>query len=264
MIYVLYHDPCVDGFASAYAAWFAMRDQAKYIGVSHGQPLPEIKNCNRIIILDFCYPRQVLQDLLNKCEVIVIDHHRTAREELEAVKGLTYVKFDMNHSGARLTWDYFNGSIPRHWFIDYVEDRDLFKNKLDFTHEIAAALSLYPKTFEDWELLKGLKQTMITQGLSILQYRDSLVANLANDAKLTTHGKFEGIPTVNVPAILSSDIGNYLLRKYPEAPFIAMYQDISRSSRKWSLHSNKVDVSRVVLEFGGTGHKNVAGYVELL
>ena len=59
--------------------------------------------------------------------------------------------FDMERSGAGLTWDYFYPGRPRPWLIDYVEDRDLWRFKIEDAEVVNAYISTIPYTFEAWD-----------------------------------------------------------------------------------------------------------------
>ena len=101
----------------------------------------------------------------------IYDHHKTAQAVLN---GLDFATFDMNRSGAGLAWDYLFGkdapkehpdgrgniliyeSVPRPWFINYVEDRDLWNKKLICTDEVNAYIMTLPFTFEAWEELEKI------------------------------------------------------------------------------------------------------------
>ena len=107
MIYVIYHGNCFDGHTAAYVAWSYFRDQAEYIGCQHGDlfPIQNLTRDDQVFILDFSFKREILLEVKEKVgDLRVIDHHKTAQEDLE---GLDFCIFDMNKSGALLTWDFF-------------------------------------------------------------------------------------------------------------------------------------------------------------
>ena len=147
-IYTLYHNNCPDGFGSALAAYLKFGDKSEYIGVKHQQDPPEMEPGSEVYILDFSYPRQVMEALLeHHVKVITLDHHKTAQEALLGLRGAL---FDMNRSGAMISWEYFHPerSIPD--LFRYIQDRDLWQWKLEGTGEIAAGLQLLPQEFALW------------------------------------------------------------------------------------------------------------------
>ena len=122
MTYVLYHANCDDGFGAAWAARKKLGDAAVYVPVKYGDPLPPTVTGERVYVVDFSYPRDVLETLADRCKVVVLDHHKTAQEDLA---DLPFAEFDMERSGAGMTWDYFFPGQPRPPLIDHIEDRDL-------------------------------------------------------------------------------------------------------------------------------------------
>lgn len=259
-VYVLYHFPCQDGFGAAYAAWKKFGDEAVYQGVSYGKPIPELIEPKEVYIVDFSYPKDELVALSQKCKVVVLDHHKSAQEQLA---GLEFAQFDMHRSGAGMTWDYFHGKDTRPWFINYIEDRDLWLHKMPNAHEIAAALFSYPMDFKIWD--KFNKDVMLTEGTAILRYKNIITDEMTTAHRLIDFLEFKDVPVVNASGSLISDIGEVLRKKYPTSPFCAIYYDTRDGKRKWSLRStdHQEDVATIAGRFGGGGHRNAAGFVEL-
>ena len=70
---------------------------------------------------------------------------------MEDLHDIPNTLFDMNHSGARLSWDFFHpGKLPPK-FINYIEDRDLWKWELPSSKEFSAAFVMVPFKFEEYE-----------------------------------------------------------------------------------------------------------------
>jgi len=259
MIYVLYHHPCQDGFGAAYSAWKKFGSNAKYVGVNYGKPFPEIPNASEVFIVDFSYPKDVLVELSKKVKLTVLDHHVTAEKDLA---GLSFAQFDMKRSGAGMSWDYFHPDKPRPWIINYIEDRDLWKHSLENCHEIIAALFSFPEDFSIWD--KFEKAELLNQGKAILRYKGIVIDEMCANAKTVKMFGFENVVIVNASSSLVSDIGNRLLEKNPQAPFVAVYYDTKGGQRKWSLRSNdqKENVELLAAKMGGGGHRNAAGFLE--
>src|SRR3989338_10708254 len=80
-IAVLYHGSCPDGFGGAYAAWKKFGDTAEYIPVKHGWPVPEGLAGRKVFILDFSYPQEEMDFIVETAgSVTILDHHLGARE----------------------------------------------------------------------------------------------------------------------------------------------------------------------------------------
>ena len=243
-VLVLYHASCADGFGAAWAAWKKLGAGARYLPVQHGAPPPSIPERSEVYILDFAYTRAETEALRAKAASLrVIDHHRTAEEEL---KGLPYAFFDNTKSGAVLSWEFFHPGEPVPDILRYIMDRDLWQHALPRSREVFAGLSAYPMEFEVWNALDV--EALAEEGAVILRYQRELVAILADGARLSTLAGFR-VPVANAP-LLGSEVGEELLKRFPEAPFAAMYFDRGDGQRQWSLRSrDDFDVSEVARLF---------------
>ncbi len=268
MIHVLYQGSCNDGFGAAWCAWKHFGDNAKYIPVKYGDPVPDLPQGDTVFILDFSYPRAELE-LLDKrsAAVVVLDHHKTSQEDLA---GLPFAIFDMERSGAGMTWDYFNRRegpdmppVPRPPLIDHIEDRDLWRFALAFTKQISSGLRSHPMEFEVWDSFAYDVRPLRDAGRHIERYIQRLCENLAEDAHIETWP--EGpVFVVNAPGQLTSELADYLLdaERYQgnQVLFVAAYKDMA-DRRIWSLRSRgDFDVGEVAKARGGGGHKNAAGF----
>ena len=118
---VIYHYPCLDGFTAAYAVWKVHPDWEFY-PAKHGDPPPEVTGRN-VYFVDFSYKRPVIEDMLTKAnKITILDHHQTAMDDLKNLANIysidkLEVHFDMNKSGARLAWEYFQpGKKCLNWY----------------------------------------------------------------------------------------------------------------------------------------------------
>ena len=254
--YILYHGRCPDGFGAAYAAWKVFGDTAKYIPVSHGELPPQLPLGATVFIVDFAYHRDILLKMRQQHHVTVIDHHKTAQQDLA---GLDDAIFDLNKSGAMLAWEYWHKS-PAPKLIEYIQDRDLYRMKLPHCQQVVTALLSYPMEFEVWDKLDI--STLIAQGEPICHYHDQMVELMATRMHW---GKIDcyRVPIANA-TIAGSDVAHLLCKRFPEALFVAIYFD-SGGKRFWTLTSEgKFDVSSIAQKYGGGGHANAAGFREIL
>jgi oligoribonuclease NrnB/cAMP/cGMP phosphodiesterase (DHH superfamily) len=196
---------------------------------------------------------------------MVIDHHKTAQEQLKDFPGAI---FNMAHSGAYLAWRYFHEAIEVPQLIRYVEDRDMWWWKLPYSREVSAALWSYPMEFHVWDIISNDLESNIAgilkEGTAILRYMKQQTEMICNQAYWCYLGEYR-IPVVNATS-LWSEVCEELLSLYPEAPFVGCYHQIPHGEEtiyKWSLRSKgEFDVSAVARQFGGGGHKNAAGFVQ--
>lgn len=256
---IIYHANCPDGFCSA---WVATKKYpgAELFAANYGESPPMLQASGRdVVIVDFSYPRGPLESLHAVAKDLkVFDHHKTAEA---ALAGLPYCKFDMNRSGAGLTWDELFPGVTRPWVVDYVEDRDLWRFKLMESRAVNAFISSYPKTIDAWD---GLDQVELSSamraGAAIVRYQDQLIETMMERAGMTAIGGYV-VPCTNATA-LWSDVANELLHRHLDAPFAAAYYVRPDGTRVFSLRSDsgRVDVSEIAKKYGGGGHRNAAGF----
>jgi hypothetical protein len=252
---VLYHAFCTDGFGAAWAAWKRLGEGARYLPVQHGVPPPPIPEGSEVYILDFAYSRAEIETLRKRASSLrVIDHHRTAEEDL---RGLDYAIFDNEKSGAVMSWEFFHPGEPVPEILRYVMDRDLWLHQLPRSREVFAGLSSYPMDFDVWSALDVEK--LAEEGTILLRYQKELVSLLCASTRMESlAGRL--VPVVNAP-LLGSEVGEELLKRYPEAPFVAVYFDRGDGKRQWSLRSREdFDVSEVAGLFQNGGHRQASGF----
>jgi oligoribonuclease NrnB/cAMP/cGMP phosphodiesterase (DHH superfamily) len=265
--HVLYHGNCPDGFGAAFFAWLKLGDSTQYIPVNYGQDPPELPAEAEVLIVDFSYPREILLNLKDKVKSLyVLDHHKTAQE---ALQGLDFVEFDMERSGAMLSFNHFYPVIQSTNVIhvhmrdlaSYLQDRDLWQWKLEKSKEINAAIWSFSKTFRAWKfcILNPGMGPLLEQGEAILRYKNTGVQVQADRAFI---GVLAGhrVPIVNTTSEFS-EVGEELCIRNPDLPFAAYYFDRADGKRQWGLRSrNGFDVSEIAKLFGGGGHKAAAGF----
>lgn len=271
MKYVLYHANCWDGFGAAWAAQKVLgREGVEYLPVLYGQPPPPLPDAEHVYIVDFSYPREVLLALTAK-QVLVIDHHASAQkdlrdvspfDELAAGKTAVVAWFDMEQSGATMTWKYFHSDEPP-LLLKYVEDRDLWRFALPDSREISAWFRSYPHDFAQWDDLRELLSEhfldCVHEGQAILRQQDRMVEDMAKQAIMIQLGGHR-VPCCNATTYYS-EVGDLLCRQHPDAHFAAYYMDRADGKRQWGLRSRgDFDCSEIAKMYGGGGHKGAAGF----
>ena len=255
---VLYHSDA-DGFSAAYAAWRVYQDTATYIPVQYNQPVPEIpEGTTHLLIVDFSYDRETCDALAAKYVLLVIDHHKSAWENL---RGSNYAIFSMNKSGCALTWEYFHKREPMPTILAYVQDRDLWKFELHNSEVINLYIATLPFEFDAWHDAASSPyfiHSAYEAGSYIQTFRNGQIKAALRDVRFMFWDIHE-VPVVNCSANVS-EVGNELCRVYPDAPFSATYCD-RKGVRAWSLRSvGSFDVSEVARRYGGGGHCNSSGF----
>lgn len=299
MNYVIYHNNCPDGFASAFACdqFFKLNSNpvsfqeqtisvlnlnanctanrhGVYIPMQYGQPFPNIPEGSKVYIVDFSFSKDIMIELDSKYDLTVIDHHKTS---VESLRGLKNAIHDMEHSGAVLTYMHlFNvpaDQVPM--IYKYVEDRDLWRFDLPKSKAVNAMISVLPKSFESWDLAADMIdknfEEAVFKGMFVLEIERLNVSRAVEQSFCAMTNpimidKELGIAKQYYAAFCSttfsqSEVGNNLLVQYPEAEIACVFV-VGKDGVRASFRSRSsddVDCSKVAAAFGGGGHKNAAG-----
>lgn len=261
MTICIYHGNCADGFGAAWVVRKALNEQVFFHGATY-QETPPCVTGEDVVMVDFSYKRPVLLEMAALAEtILIIDHHKTAQEDLVDLPSNVSTVFDMSRSGAMLTWEHYFPFQPAPQLLKHIEDRDLWKFALPGTREIQAALFSYPYDFIVWDTFMALDDDLDRlhcEGAAIERKHFKDIRELL---KVTTREMSIGghrVPVANLPYTFSSDAGHDLAKG---APFGACYWD-TPEGRVFSLRSNAdgLDVSEIAKHYGGGGHRNAARF----
>lgn len=289
----IYHFPCDDGFASA---WVARKRWPDIVmaPTNYGQPFPDVDfRGKNVLIADFSYKPDAVSELMMSYgarSIVMLDHHKTAQADLAAFKvdmalgekffageidGMlrdcaelnrpaVVAHFDMERSGAALTWEFcFFGAPPA--FIEMIEDRDLWRMKLQNTRAFSLYLRSFDYDFAVWDAvadrMRDNTSNVLNEARAIERFYDRKIAEMLPTATIKSIGQWKGVPVAHAPYAFASDLANEMLKAHPQAPFAAVVVD-SYGARTYSLRStdDRQDVSEVARSFGGGGHRNAAGF----
>jgi hypothetical protein len=354
----IYHANCADGLGAAWAVHRALGADVEFVAAKYGDTPPGMKwvadnnhcrDCDRayetgqlwpdehqprlestplpsrlrgcdVMIVDFSYPLATLRAMAAEARsVLVLDHHKTARDDLIQVRpgregwknwlryGPIYpgapkpapdpdnlgAIFDMERSGAALTWDYFYPGKPRPRIIDLIEDRDLWRFRYgDESRAFHAALTSYditdlPAMFDRLDKWHNLPEkphpiywwALLNEGHAILRAQRQAVAAVVKATRRTMRIGGHVVPVANVPPTMASDAGHLMCNPpckcvsghedcqgtgldQPLPVFSATYYDGTDEKRHFSLRSppGGADVSAVAKQYGGGGHEYASGF----
>lgn len=267
---VIYHANCLDGFGAAYAAHCYFRTQSvkvDYYAASHGNEPPDCAG-RQVYIVDFSYKRPILKQICEIAEsVTILDHHISAEQDLAGLEqehDNLKVVFDMNRSGAVITWEYFHQSPPPTVLL-HIQDRDIWRFEVEDSPAVNAALMSHPFKFEVWDDFANQASalnTLIFEGRAINRFRQRLIERYKKRAVIGNIAGYN-VPVVNCPSVITSELLGELAQDYP---FAASYED-KDGIRGWSLRSrgeHGADVASIAQRFGGGGHRNAAGFATAL
>lgn len=291
----VYHGNCADGFT---AAWLVSKHypDIEFFGAQHGTPVPpEVVKNKHVLMVDFAPKlRQMEFWQTVPASLVIIDHHKSALEDLAAIHRFTggpdaaeaalnhttrngraaiVAMFDMEFSGAGLTWRYLEGVNEEPGaLVKYVEDRDLWRWQYgEESKRFAAAIGTMEQTFVNWDLINSDVPYFIQIGGPILKAEKLVIEGLAKEAYDFQFDVFPlgggdcqtfTVPVVNAPYVYASELANLLLKLHPEAPFAACWFRRGDGKVQWSLRSDydREDVSAIARRLGGGGHRNAAGF----
>ncbi|PHT53489.1 hypothetical protein CQW23_07951 [Capsicum baccatum] len=252
---VVYHYPCPDGAFAAFAAhlyFSSIHITPLYFPNTVYSPLRvedlPLDEIDHVYLLDFVGPSGFVQQLKSKVDcVVVLDHHKTARELLgggiSVTENVSKV-IDMDRSGATIAYDYFKEKLitgnndkaaesnalkiaefdrVRRLF-EYIEDRDLWRWRLPESkafssglddHHIEYDVNLNPSLFQ--QLLALDLKSVIEQGKISLSHKQKLIDEVLEQSfeiALGT-GAFGCCLAVNADSLseLRSELGNQLAVK---------------------------------------------------
>jgi len=287
---VIYHKQCMDGIASA-AVYYMYNPEAVFIPVQHGTVeakdiITTIENVigekltkeHKVLFLDFSIDVKQLIDISKLVsDLIIIDHHKTFIEgskQLGDYKNINII-FDINESGATLTWDYVFNTLDYPYIYDrtyaeYVKDRDIWIWKMPYSKEFNNGLRdfVFDLNSGDTYITKFIDATnmstvtFIDKGDEIGRCVNKIVkGNIAtNKLSLVTLRSKDYIFT-NVTNEIS-ETGNVLCLKY-NLPSLT-YFILANGDVIFSLRSTDElgDISELAKYYKGGGHSNAAGFTK--
>lgn len=278
---VIYHGNCADGFSAAWCFWRKYHHGADYVAGVYQQPPPDVTGRD-VYLVDFSYKRDVVEAMLREARsVTLIDHHKTAIDDLQPLKEQMVVEnggcishaaepngdnfgwfCDLDRSGATLAWDYLFPDEERPLLLGHIEDRDLWRFKLPGTREIQAVVFSHEYTFEMWDELMSADQVgllkMTAAGAAIERKHHKDVAELVKVCQRRMLIGGHDVPVASLPYTLVSDAAHTMAQG---EPFAACYWDTAEG-RIFGLRATDegLDVSDIAKQYGGGGHAKAAGF----
>lgn len=263
---LLYHGNCPDGFGATIPFHIKYGDTIEYMAVNHKQKpfhgiSPKIFKDRIVWMVDISFERKDTLKIrkLTK-EFTNIDHHLGNQDKLG---DLDCCHFNMNHSGAVLSWQFCFPERPIPKLLLYIEDRDINNWHLPYAKELLSSVDAHEKTFPVWEnLMKRLEDPvgfseLLEEGAVIYHYNQTLMDNIKKNVYYTDI-KGHRVPIINTP-FFRTEIVSELAQN---APFAAGYH-YDGENFIFSLRSTDhgVNTLEIANQFtGGGGHRNASGF----
>jgi len=281
---IIYHQvkpgiDCPDGIWSAFIAKRKFPD-AEVIGWCYSHTdnpvVPEVEKGDRLIIVDFSFPESVYRKWSEQgFETLTLDHHKGAWDEIgKLTLDKTQITFDLNESGATLTWKYFfpNQDVPP--VLQYVRDRDLWNHQLPGTKEmheaIASLRGQYKRQGRDiFELFSSLIKLSEQDLLSIFEPmgQDLLFQKSKKVKAIADTYYMDELDGFTVPHVklepgderFCSDVGSYLNQTLKPL-FVVMITTDGQYHLRSDKNGSNFDLIPITKKYGGGGHPNAAGF----
>lgn len=292
---IIYHGPsCNDGIGAATAAYYLYgKDGADYVPMNYGKERDEFCMAGpkyhehmkliagrNVYILDFsfCYTA-LLSIAASAKEVTMLDHHKTAQDELgvalfsfdDAFKGgdswsydhnNLHIQFDMNRSGAKQAWQHFQGGWVPH-FAELLDAYDLWKwEDGDDADAFNMGVQAMPRDLDRWIDLVNADNTreIIDRGKPVVSFIVEKMKEIEKHrAERCFHPALDNtIACVNAPYFLASRLGNRLAKTH-ESGCACVYSIMNDGKVLLSFRSINGKAEQYAKFFGGGGHENAAG-----
>lgn len=292
---IAYHGQCTDGFGAAYVAKMKFPN-AELLPLDYGTEFPLEKfRGKHALILDWSRKKKEENREIAAvaASLTIMDHHKTQKEVLA---GEPYAIFDAKRSGIGLAWDFFlgkNSTTPQHsdgtpcvgecswqerahhwgafpykrpWWVECVQDRDLWLWKYPNSKEMNAFIESFPLSVGAWDLMTTyLPEDVIRYGAAILRHKQKFIDAAVKQAQfgvltvwLDGDKKKYSAAVVNMLPMHCSEVGEILSGS---ADVSITWFDRADGRISFSLRSRgDIDVSRIAKEYGGGGHLNAAGF----
>ena len=304
---IIYHQvkpgiDCPDGIWSAFIAKRKFPD-AEVIGWCYSHTdnpvVPEVEKGDRLIIVDFSFPESVYRKWSERgIETLTLDHHKGAWDDLQVLQlsskpsfwgaianflklnaetsnlNKNQIRFDLNESGATLTWKHFFPNQPVPPVLQYVRDRDLWNHQLPGTKEmheaIASLRGQYKRQGRDiFELFSSLiklsQEDLLAifepMGQDLLFQKSKKVKAIADTYYMDELDGFT-VPHVKIEPgdeRFCSDVGSYLNQTLKPL-FVVMITTDGQYHLRSDKNGSNFDLIPITKKYGGGGHPNAAGF----
>lgn len=259
----IYHANCLDGFTAAWAVWKRFPN-TEFVAGHYQEPPPDCTGRN-VVMVDFSYKRPALLEIAAQAEsVLILDHHKSAEAELKDLPANVIAEFDMERSGAMMAWEHYHPEDHPSILVEHVQDRDLWRFKMQLTRPFTAHLFSLDFTFENWDDVEARcsefhdYQIFARTGRALEQKHSKDVQALIEVGTSRVNLLGFNVPHLNCPFMFASEAGNRLCKG---EPFSVTWYDTDQH-RIYSLRSDEdgEDVSKIAALMGGGGHQHAAGF----
>lgn len=263
----LYHNDA-DGRASAAIVRRALGSETRLCEMNYGDPVPWqlIAQAGRVIVTDFSLPKSDMQALSRDRQLIWIDHHKSAIDQLSDIAATLPGIRDTSEAACVLTWNFFfpEQTVPK--AIMLIGDRDIWRWSLPDTGPFSEGLfqqNSHPDNDQIWGPLLDddthILNHLIEGGKVLVEARWNSIRRMVS--RYGFEVKFEGYRTMAINNRGSGEMGQFIRELGFQIAYC--YVDLRQNGDLMTvvtLYSDSVDVSEIATKFGGGGHPGAAGF----
>lgn len=272
-----YHKADLDGKCAAAIVKREYPD-CELIGVDYPDKpdFEKIQPGDTVLVVDFSFEPGDMERLTNSCDLMWIDHHKSA---LENAKGRIYEndlgKREIGKAGCELTWEYLFPKEPMPEAVRLLGRYDVWDRKnidwwekyiLPFQYGMKIMRCFPPDNI--WEILlqnnaysEKWLNVLLKKGTAILDYEEQQSAIYAEAMAFPV--EFEGHKAWAINKALSNS--KIFEKTFPDALKRPLWILFSYKAGVWkySLYCfplSGIDVSKIAVKYGGGGHAGAAGF----
>jgi oligoribonuclease NrnB/cAMP/cGMP phosphodiesterase (DHH superfamily) len=262
------HHNDADGRASAAIVRRALGPDTMLHEMNYGEPVPwsKVAKAGRTVVVDFSLPEEQMLRIARESDLIWIDHHISAIEELADVSRDWPGLRDPRDAACILTWRYFFPDQPVPRGIVLIGDRDAWHWTEPETGAFDEGLYQQDTDPENDRLWKPLLdddpqilEELIARGAVL---REARLHNIRRQVENYGYPvTFEGYSTLAINVRGNGDLGAYIREIGYQIAYC--YIDNMQNGKLVTfvgLYSADVDVSVIARKFGGGGHKGASGF----
>lgn len=285
---VVYHGNCNDGTAAAWAAWKKLGVNAEYIAWRYGDPVPQVDGMV-VFVVDISPKPEEVEQLRNTAKaVVIVDHHDSSLRKIsdlprvdkysdfmeivdkhDGVDVPVYLMMDIEHSGAVLSWLFFNDyglnwDKPIPHVLTLIQDYDLFTKKFPETAAFNAWLAgsgRYIDNFDRHVNEDGTaKYTALSAGKLLVKQHQRQINDIIRNYVRFVQWRNYKIAIVNAPFTIRNEVADEL-NQTTDVDFVLVYS-IRTDKVVFSARGKdkKINLSIIAEEFGGGGHEDAAAF----
>ena len=271
MIYILYHND-LDGYCSAHLVIRNTAGAKQLIEVTYDDEIDidDFLPNSKVYIVDFHIDPVKMLELQDKCEVVWIDHHKTAIEKYKDYPhDIEGIRRD-GTAACELVFEYFKADQEKPLYVCLIGDWDVWNFKYGdnarYFH-YGMLLEATSPTSSVWDELADLEEQFYKSKNTIYSYKQICETGKTSFKTLMNYYNgvikdkgfkttFEGHKAIicNLPRCNSEAFS-----KYKEPLKIAFAKGEDKFTV--SLYSEEIDVSEIAKKYGGGGHTGAAGFV---